>query len=241
MCIDCQPFVHDLTSTLAKCSAAPATLPDPHLINLLPLCSDCAGDAEHTTQSSKSAPGTAPFSPKSKTKLKRAVDACLKLTPTRLHKHKGHKADMTTRGDAHRLRTISPPFNVYLHSAASCCPIGSSPHRVPGSWPYCAGDAELATQPPQECNSEQAAATILGFTQASWDNESGNEEQPSSADKGWKELTERERAAALVLGYTSDMWDTGTPQPASTEKGWAELSSCGDAHRLRIMRPPFHF
>ena len=70
----------------------------------------------------------------------------------------------------------------------------------------------------------------MGFTQASWDNESGNEEQPSSADKGWDELTEREKAAAVVLGYTSDMWDTGTPQPASTEKGWAELSSCGDAH-----------
>ena len=96
--------------------------------------------------------------------------------------------------------------------------------------PDCAGDTDLATQPPQECNSEQAAATILGFTQASWDNESGNEEQPSSADKGWDELTEREKAAALVLGYTRRMWESGTTQPASMEKDWAELTSCGDVY-----------
>ena len=59
------------------------------------------------------------------------------------------------------------------------------------------------------CNSEQVAAGILGYTQVSWDNESGKEQQPSSAKKRWTQLTFQERAAAAVLGYTGSMWDKG--------------------------------
>jgi len=81
------------------------------------------------------------------------------------------------------------------------------------------------------CNSEQVAAGILGYTQVSWDNESGKEQQPVSADKPWAALTQHERSAAMVLGYTRAMWDNKSgseSQPASADKHWAELTACGD-------------
>ena len=74
---------------------------------------------------------------------------------------------------------------------------------------------------------EQWAAVVLGYTQASWDNKSGKEKQPSSSKKYWNELTARERAAALNLGYTQWMWDGGDV-PASVNKNWAELTACGE-------------
>ena len=81
------------------------------------------------------------------------------------------------------------------------------------------------------CKDEQAAATALGYTQVLWDNASGKEKQPASADKAWAELTPKERAAATVLGYTAKSWDNESgaePQPASADKYWAELTSCGE-------------
>ena len=75
------------------------------------------------------------------------------------------------------------------------------------------------------------AAGILGYTQVSWDNGSGKEKQPVSADKHWAALTQHERAAAMVLGYTRTMWDNksgSASKPASVDKHWAELSACGE-------------
>ena len=81
------------------------------------------------------------------------------------------------------------------------------------------------------CNSKQVAAGILGYTQVSWDNQSGKEKQPASADKHWAALTQHERLAAMVLGYTRATWDNESgseSQPLSADKHWAELTACGD-------------
>ena len=56
--------------------------------------------------------------------------------------------------------------------------------------------------------SQQQAATSLGYTQASWDNTSGNEPQPASASTKWTALTAQDRLAATVLGYTEQTWRT---------------------------------
>ena len=82
-----------------------------------------------------------------------------------------------------------------------------------------------------EHNSEQVAAEVLGYTQVSWENLSGNEPQPSSHKKSWSELRHSERVAAVVLGYTGKAWDNESgsePQPASADKQWSELSPCAD-------------
>ena len=73
------------------------------------------------------------------------------------------------------------------------------------------------------CTDEQKAAGVLGYTQVSWDDESGKEPQPSSTDKGWVQLSDKERAAAVSLGYTQAIWD----QPAAVSKYWDGLTSCG--------------
>ena len=87
-----------------------------------------------------------------------------------------------------------------------------------------------AVQLPSVCDSEQAAARVLGYTQVSWDNASGKEKQPSSAKKHWAKLSHIERVAAVVLGYTGSMWDKGGKkyQPVSASKYWAGLTSCGE-------------
>ena len=36
---------------------------------------------------------------------------------------------------------------------------------------------------------EKEGATLLGYTELSWDNESGNEPQPAASDKYWADLT----------------------------------------------------
>ena len=66
---------------------------------------------------------------------------------------------------------------------------------------------------------------MLGHTQTSWDNYSGNERQPASEDKDWSELTDSEKAAALVLGYDQGMWDglEKAPQPPTADMAWSEL------------------
>ena len=82
------------------------------------------------------------------------------------------------------------------------------------------------------CNSEQKAAQVLGYTQVAWDNASGKERQPASADKYWANLTDSEKAAAVVLGYNGTIWDDESgsePQPVSAIKYWDELTSCGEA------------
>ena len=79
------------------------------------------------------------------------------------------------------------------------------------------------------CIGEKAAAVVLGFTQVSWDNLSGKEQQPSSSSKSWAALTEAETAAAVLLGYSQTTWenDSGSePRPASTSKSWSELTTC---------------
>ena len=84
--------------------------------------------------------------------------------------------------------------------------------------------------PPEECNTEQEAARILGYTQVSWDNKSGKEKQPDSMEKYWDELADTEKQAATVLGYNANMWDKGKKLPPAMKKHWADLtSSCGDA------------
>ena len=87
------------------------------------------------------------------------------------------------------------------------------------------------------CNSEQDAAETLGYTQASWDNLSGKEQQPWSSIKYWASLTDNEKAAAKVLGYKQASWDNESgseQQPASGAKGWAELKTCADGEDLPI-------
>ena len=81
------------------------------------------------------------------------------------------------------------------------------------------------------CNSEQNAATVLGYSQAVWDNESGKEPQPFSSDKTWGALTEQEKEAAVILGYTETAWDDHSGyerQPVSALKYWSELTICGE-------------
>ena len=84
---------------------------------------------------------------------------------------------------------------------------------------------------PSACNnSEQAAAAVLGYTQASRDNDSGQEPQPFSSYKFWSSLSDNEKVAAVLLGYTDKSWDNESglePQPALLDKQWAELTACG--------------
>lgn len=49
----------------------------------------------------------------------------------------------------------------------------------------------------------QDAATVLGYTQATWDDDG----IPPSAEKEWKQLSLREQRAASVLGYSQPTWD----------------------------------
>ena len=85
------------------------------------------------------------------------------------------------------------------------------------------------------CGSEQDAAQVLGYTQASWDNLSGREQQPWTSIKSWFSLTANEKAAAEVLGYNETTWDDKSgsqAQPASALKIWDELTACptGNVH-----------
>ena len=86
-----------------------------------------------------------------------------------------------------------------------------------------------------ECNSEQAGARALGYTQVSWNNLSGRVRQPLSSLKSWNELNANEKAGAKLLGYTEQSWDNESgdqPQPASGDKFWNELTACGEGEIL---------
>ena len=81
------------------------------------------------------------------------------------------------------------------------------------------------------CDSERAAGVALGYTQVSWDNLSGKEEQPWSSIKHWAALSDTEQKAAGLLGYTQFIWDNESkqePRPPAAFKHWAELSKCGE-------------
>ena len=87
----------------------------------------------------------------------------------------------------------------------------------------------LSTLSTSDCDSEQAAAKVLGFTRVSWDNESGNEPQPITFRKSWALMKHRERQAAKLLGYTKLSWDNDSgeeEQPPSSRKYWKSLTSC---------------
>ena len=87
--------------------------------------------------------------------------------------------------------------------------------------------------PLQDCNTEQEAARILGYTRVSWNNKSGKEKQPDSIDKNWDELADIERQAATMLGYNGNMWDKDKKLPPAMKKRWGHLTtSCGDVRRL---------
>ena len=72
----------------------------------------------------------------------------------------------------------------------------------------------------------------MGYTQVTWDNESGNEKEPEAATYVWDSLTESQKAAVMVLGYTQTTWDDVSGkeiQPATVYKYWVEMSSCTTA------------
>ena len=130
------------------------------------------------------------------------------------------------------MTTTCDPFVCHITPAlAKLCfpPISLGPRLTdPPLSSNCTGNGGHIAQLPQECKSEQAAVIALGYTKLSWENKSGKEKQPSSADKGWDELTDREKAAAARLGYTGKMWDNEEVPPAM-EKEWDELTSGGMA------------
>ena len=77
---------------------------------------------------------------------------------------------------------------------------------------------------------------MLGYTQVSWDNDSGEELQPWSLIKSWASLSANEKIAASFLGYSQKSWDNESglePQPPSVVKSWDEQSVCG-----KNMKPP---
>ena len=81
------------------------------------------------------------------------------------------------------------------------------------------------------CDSEHDAAAALGYTQVSWENLSGQEQQPYSSFKSWSLLRDDQKAAAAVLEYNQTNWDNKSgmePQPTSVLKSWAELTVCDD-------------
>ena len=87
---------------------------------------------------------------------------------------------------------------------------------------------------------------MLGYTEVSWNDLSGKEEQPWSSIKYWASLTANEKAAAAVLGYTQVSWDNDSgsvTQPASAVKTWALLIACTDGEILlfHILRTPSSF
>ena len=81
------------------------------------------------------------------------------------------------------------------------------------------------------CESEQDAMRVLGHTQVTLDDLSGQEPQPSSFDKSWASLTANEKEAAKLLGWTNITWDNDSGlelPPISSYKYWDELTACGE-------------
>ena len=80
------------------------------------------------------------------------------------------------------------------------------------------------------CNSERAAAKLLGHSQDSWDRSVAK--KPESKDKHWDDLTADEKSGAVALGFIKLTWDNKSgkeQQPASESKHWAELTTCDES------------
>ena len=91
-----------------------------------------------------------------------------------------------------------------------------------------------------ECdNSEQAAAKVLGYDQASWDDESGGARTPLQARLPWAQLSFVQKKSAKLLGYTQITWDVREAtetQPESFYKQWSELTPCGECKIVCMFR-----
>ena len=73
---------------------------------------------------------------------------------------------------------------------------------------------------------------VLGYTQVTLDNLSGNEQQPWSSIKYWASLTSEEEKAAKLLGYNEQTWDDKSGieiKPDSHYKFWDELTGCDES------------
>ena len=71
----------------------------------------------------------------------------------------------------------------------------------------------------------------MGYTKVSWDNVSGNENQPSIVELYWRAMTNEQKASLTVLGFTKETWDDVSGEeetPASLDKAWKKLSVCGE-------------
>ena len=90
------------------------------------------------------------------------------------------------------------------------------------------------------CEAERAGAIVLGYTQVSWDDLSGETRQPWAASKSWRAFTDNEKRAAGLLGYTETTWDNDSgsePQPASAYKYWVDLTACTDGKGMLTILP----
>ena len=86
-----------------------------------------------------------------------------------------------------------------------------------------------------ECDSEQAAAKVLGYDEASWENLSGEVRTPLQARLPWAQLIFVQKKAAKLLGYNKGTWSTGA-QTESSKKQWSELTTCGECKIVCIFR-----
>mmetsp|Transcript_37823 Transcript_37823/g.55707 ORF Transcript_37823/g.55707 Transcript_37823/m.55707 type:complete len:137 (+) Transcript_37823:48-458(+) len=64
----------------------------------------------------------------------------------------------------------------------------------------------------QLTSDQQAAATVLGYTQEGWD---GDKKNPIE-EKLWKDLSPEEQEAAKAIGYTMFIWDEETDSESSS-------------------------
>ena len=79
---------------------------------------------------------------------------------------------------------------------------------------------------------------MLGYTQVSWDDETGTARIPLAARKPWVALSQGERVAAALLGYTLVSWDNlsgSEPQPNVFKKKWDELTTCDDGEEVTCL------
>ena len=137
-----------------------------------------------------------------------------------------HISTARSHARTHSAKAISlPHFFVHIY------------HSLGMSWLVCTCPLilvfiTLLLALPPACNSEQAAATVLGYDEVSWDNESGRERQPWQSKMIWASMTMPQRRAVMLLGFTQATWDgraDASVRPASYSKKWSELTTtCGE-------------
>ena len=71
-----------------------------------------------------------------------------------------------------------------------------------------------------------AAATVLGYTQNTWDNAGGS---PLTDDKAWMELSPEQKEAAETLGYTKSAWDEDKSDDESVDEN---IKGSSDGSRM---------